>query len=108
MLHAIENFIIAEIQRASADLVAQDRARGGTWKLHDIALSLTQGRTVIAVHCDFHDDDRMLSSWFRLWQPLPAGMREPLCEFLLDLHGWLEGRQAAPKLPVSGPRVTLH
>ena len=108
MLRAIENFIIAEVAAASADLIAQDRARGGTGKLHDIALSLTQGRTVIAVHSDFHDCDRMLTSWFKLSEPLPAGMREPLGEFLRNLHAWIKGTQAAPKLPVTEPRITLH
>ena len=41
----------------------------------------------------------MLTVWFELPEPL-TGMRELVCEFMLDLHEWLEGRQAAPKLPV--------
>ena len=108
MLHAIENFIMAEVAAASADLIAQDRARGGTGRLHDIALSLSQGRTVIAVHSDFHDGDRMLTSWFKLSEPLPADMRGPLCAFLRSLHEWIEGRQASPELPVPEPPATLH
>ena len=101
-------FIIAESAAAWADLIEQDRERGGSGKLQDMALSLTRGRTIIAVHSDFHDDDRCLTSWFKLPEPLPPGMR-PLCEFLTDLHDWFEGEaESAPKLPVPEPRVTLH
>jgi len=35
-------------------------------------------------------------------------MREPLGEFLRNLHAWIKGTQAAPKLPVTEPRITLH
>jgi hypothetical protein len=93
------------LSAAWADLIVQDQERGGSGKLQDPAITLTRGRTVIAVHCDYRDDGRMLTSWFRLPEPLPAGMHGPLCEFLLGLYDWLEGRQAA--LPVE-PRVTLH
>jgi len=31
-----------------------------------------------------------------------------VCEFLLDLHEWLEGRQAAPKLLEPDAAATLH
>jgi hypothetical protein len=52
---------------------------------------------MITVHCDYNDDARMLTAGFMLPEPLP-GMREPLPgvngAFLLDLHEWLEGRQA--------------
>jgi AAA domain len=63
--------------------------------------------TMIAVHCDYRDDDRTLTAWFKLPEPLP-GRRELVCEFLLDLHEWLEGRQPAPKLLMPDPHVTLH
>ena len=102
-----ENFIIGALSAAWADLIVQDRARGGDG-LRDMAITLTRGRTIIAVHSDFHDGDRTLSSSFRLSPPLPSRMRELVCEFLMDLHEWVEGRQAAPELPVPEPRVTLH
>jgi len=88
-----------------AALVEMDRERGGTGELHDTALSLMRGRTMIAVHCDFHDDNRTLTAWFKLPEPLP-GKRE----FLLELHEWLEGQQAAPKLFEPDPQApgTLH
>jgi hypothetical protein len=104
----LENFIIVESAAAWATLIEMDRERGGSGKLRDAALSLARGRTIIAVHSDFHDDNRTLTVWFELPQPLLPGMRELVCEFMLDLLGWLEGRQAAPKLPVPQPRVTLH
>ena len=62
---------------------------------------------MIAVHCDYRDDDLTLTAWFKLPVSLP-GKRELLCEFMLDLLEWLEGRQAGPRLPVPKPRVTLH
>jgi hypothetical protein len=102
----LENFIIVESAVAWADLIVQDRERGSSGRLRDAVITLTQGRTIIAVH--LHNDDRMLTSWFRVPEPLPASMHELLCEFLMDLGEWLEGRQAAPKLPVPEPRVTLH
>ena len=94
MLHAIENFIIGALSAAWADLIEQDRERGGSGRLQDAAITLTRGRTIITVVSDFHDDDRRLTASFELSEPLPASMREPLCQFLLDLHQW--------------PRATLH
>ena len=108
MLVDLENFIMAEVAAASADLIAQDRARGGSGRLQDAAITLTRGRTIITVVSDFHDDDRRLTVSFELSEPLPAGMREPLCEFLRNLHDWFEGRQAAPEPPVAETQVTLH
>jgi hypothetical protein len=101
-----ENFIIGALSGAWADLIVQDRERGGDG-LRDMAITLTRGRTIITVCSDFHDGDRTLSSSFRL-SPLPPSMCELLCEFLMDLHDWFEGRQAAPRPPVPEPRVTLH
>jgi hypothetical protein len=103
----LESFIVAALSGARDDLAEQDRKRGGDG-LRDMAITLTRGRTIIAVHSDFHDGDRTLSSSFRLSPPLPSSMRELVCEFLMDLHEWVEGRQAAPELPVPEPRVTLH
>jgi len=92
------------------DLREQDRQRGGTGQLRDTAVSLTRGRTMITVHCDYHDDARMLSGGFMLPEPL-SGMREPVPgvngAFLLDLQEWLEGRQPPPKLFVA-ELITLH
>ena len=98
-----------------------DRERGGTGELHDTALSLMRGRTMIAVHCDYHDDDRTLTAWFKLPEPLPPDEDiAPVeivgdwqrCEggFLLRLHAWLEGRQPVPKLsaPDAEGCETLH
>jgi hypothetical protein len=99
----LESFVIAESAAAWAALIEMDRERGGTGELHDTAVSLMRGRTMIAVHCDYHDDDRTLTAWFKLPEPLP-GRRE----FILDLHDWLEGRQAAPKLLEPDASATLH
>jgi hypothetical protein len=101
----LESFVIAESAAAWAALIEMDRERGGTGELHDTAVSLMRGRTMIAVHCDYHDDDRTLTAWFKLPEPLP-GRRE----FILDLHEWLEGRQPAPKLSAPDPQggETLH
>ena len=93
-----ENFIIGALSGAWADLIVQDRERGGDG-LRDMAITLTRGRTIITVCSDFHDGERILTSSFRLSPPLPPSMREVLCEFLMDLY---EG------LPVSETRVTLH
>jgi hypothetical protein len=110
-LARLEKFVLAESAAAWQDLIEQDRERGGSGQLCDTALSLVRGRTVIAVHCDFHNDDRMLTASFTLPEPLPGG-REPLpgvnAAFLPDLHEWLEGRQAPPKLYVPDPRIVLH
>jgi hypothetical protein len=107
-LHTVlENYIITEAASAWADLIVKDRERGGNGRLRDTALSLIQGRTMIALHCDFHDGDRTLTSWFRLPEPLPPD-RESVCEFLMDLHEWLEGGPTAPRSYVRDPRVTLH
>jgi hypothetical protein len=89
--------------------------------LSDTAVSLMRGRTMIAVHADFHDDDRTLTAWFTLPEPLPPDEDiVPVeivgdwqrCEggFLLRLHAWLEGRQLAPKLFAADPQgcETLH
>jgi hypothetical protein len=81
----LESFVIAESAAAWAALIEMDRERGGTGELHDTAVSLMRGRAMIAVHCDYRDDDRTLTAWFKLPQPLP-GQRERVCEFLLDLH----------------------
>jgi hypothetical protein len=107
----LERFILAETARAWADLLEMDRERGGTGQLQDTAISLTRNRTMISVHSNYHDDARMLTTWFTLPEPLPGG-REPLPgvngAFLLDLHEWLEGRQPPPKLFVTDPLMTLH
>ena len=103
----LESFVIAESAAAWAVLIEMDRERGGTGELRDTAVSLMQGKTMIAVHCDYRDDDRTLTAWFKLPEPLP-GRRELVCEFLLDLHEWLEGRQAAPKLLEPDASATLH
>jgi hypothetical protein len=58
---------------------------------------------MIAVHCDYRDDDRTLTAWFKLPEPLP-GRRE----FLLELHEWLEGRQPVPRLFEPDPSATMH
>jgi hypothetical protein len=76
---------------------------------------------MIAVHCDYFDDDRTLTAWFKLPEPLPPDEdieRGEIvgdwqrCEvgFLLRLHAWLEGRQPAPKLSASDSQgcETLH
>jgi hypothetical protein len=99
----LEKFVLAEGAAAWQNLVCMDKERGGDGRLRDTAVSLTQHRTVIAVHADYHDDDRILTSWFTLPEPLP-GPRE----FLLDLHEWLEGRQPPPKLFITDPLMTLH
>jgi len=80
-----ENFIIGALSAAWADLIVQDRARGGDG-LRDMAITLTRGRTIITVCSNFHDGDRTLSSSFRLSPPLPPSMCELLCEFLMDLY----------------------
>jgi hypothetical protein len=117
----LESFVLAESAHAWAALIEMDRERGGTGELHDTAVSLMRGRTMIAVHCDYHDDARTLTAWFRLPEPLPPDDDiAPVeivgdwqrCEggFLLRLHEWLEGRQAAPKLFEADPQApgTLH
>jgi hypothetical protein len=117
----LESFVIAESAVAWAALIEMDRERGGTGALHDTAISLMRGRTMIAVHCDYHDDDRTLTAWFRLPEPLPPDEdieRGEIvgdwqrCEggFLLRLHEWLEGRQPAPRLsaPDAESCETLH
>jgi hypothetical protein len=104
---------------ASAARQSSSATGGGTGELHDTAASLMRGRTMIAVHCDYHHDARMLSVWFMLPQPLPPDedvVRGEIigdwqrCEggFLLRLHEWLEGRQPAPKLFESDPSATMH
>jgi hypothetical protein len=103
----LESFIVAESRAAWADLIEMDRERGGSGELHHTAVSLVRGRTMIAVHCDYRSDD-MLTSWFELPEPLLPDMREPLAEFLVDLHAWLEGKQPAPKLPVPEQPRVLH
>ena len=104
----LEKFIIATAVAAWRDLIEQDRQRGGTGELHDTAISLTQHRTMVTVHCDYSDDARMLSAGFVLPEPLPDETANS--EFLLDLHGWLEGRQSdRPKLFDEPDRsLTLH
>src|SRR5262249_51225693 len=67
----LESFIVDEARGAWAVLSEMDRERGGTGELHDTAISLMRGRTMIAIHCDYHSDDRMLTAWFRLPEPLP-------------------------------------
>jgi hypothetical protein len=117
----LERFILAESVAAWRDLIEMDRERGGTGELHDTALSLMRGRTMIDVHCDYHNDDRTLTAWFMLPEPLPPDEDiAPVeivgdwkrCEggFLLRLHAWLEGRQPAAKLsaPDSEGCETLH
>jgi hypothetical protein len=99
--------VIAESAAAWAALIEMDRERGGTGELHDTAVSLMRGRTMIAVHCDHRDDDRTLTAWFTLPEPLP-GTRESRAEFILDLHSWLEGRSAVPKLAEPDAPATLH
>jgi hypothetical protein len=103
----LENFIISALSAAWADLIEQDRERDGDG-LRDMAITLTKGRTIITVCSDFHDGDRTLTSSFRLSPPLPPSMCELLFEFLVDLHDWFEGRQAAPEPPVAETQVTLH
>ena len=61
---AVRDFASAARQSSSA-------TGGGTGELHDTAVSLMRGRTMIAVHCDYHDDARMLCAWFTLPEPLP-------------------------------------
>ena len=115
----LESFVLAESAHAWAALIEMDRERGGTGELHDTALSLMRGRTMIAVHCDYHDDARTLTAWFKLPEPLPPDKDiAPVeivgdwqrCEggFLLRLHAWLEGRQPAPKLLEPDALATLH
>jgi hypothetical protein len=116
----LESFVIAESAHAWAALIEMDRERGGTGDLRDTAISLMRGRTMIAVHCDYHDDDRTLTAWFRLPEPLPPDADiVPVeivgdwqrCEgggFLGRLHAWLEGKQPAPKLSAPDPLATLH
>ena len=117
----LESFVLAESAHAWAALIEMDRERDGTGELHDTALSLMRGRTMIAVHCDYHDDARTLTAWFKLPEPLPPDKDiAPVeivgdwqrCEggFLLRLHAWLEGRQPAPKLsaPDAEGCETLH
>src|SRR5262245_8624117 len=92
----LNHFILTNSAAAWRDLIEQDRERGGSGELNDTAISLTRGRTMITLYCDYSDDSRMLSAGFMLPEPLPAA-REP---FLLDLHEWLEGKVAEPpKLP---------
>ena len=50
----LESFIVAALSGARDDLAEQDRKRGGDG-LRDMAITLTRGRTIIAVHSDFHD-----------------------------------------------------
>jgi hypothetical protein len=117
----LQDFVIRESAAAWRDLIEMDKERGGTGELHDTALSLMRGRTMIAVHCDYHDDARTLTAWFKLPEPLPPDEdieRGEIvgdwqrCEggFLLRLHEWLEGRQPAPKLFEPDPQApgTLH
>jgi len=98
-------------------LARRDRQRGGDGVLRGTALALTDDRTLVTLHSDYHDDERRMSVSFRLSKPLPPDEDiEPgevvgdwqRCEggFLLRLHAWLEGRQPAPKL--SAPNETLH
>jgi hypothetical protein len=76
---------------------------------------------MIAVHCDYFDDDRTLTAWFKLPEPLPPDEDIERGEivgdwqrcnggFLLRLHEWLEGRLPAPKLSAPDPQgcETLH
>jgi hypothetical protein len=78
-----------------------DRERGGTGELHDTAVSLMRGRTMIAVHADFHDDEHTLTAWFTLPEPLPPDEDIELGEvvgdwrrckggLILRIHTWLE------------------
>jgi hypothetical protein len=101
-------FILAESARPGRTLRETDRERGGSGELADTAVSLCRGPTGIAVHCDYRDDDRTLTSWFTLPEPPLPDMREPLGEFLMGLHEWLEGRQDAPRLPVLETARVLH
>jgi len=97
----LESFVIDESAAAWAALIEMDRERGGTGELHDTAVSLMRGRPMIAVHADFHHEDRTLTAWFTLPEPLPPDEDVVLgevvgdwrrCEgvFLLALHEWLE------------------
>jgi hypothetical protein len=117
----LESFVLAESVHAWAALIEMDRERGGTGELHDTAISLTRRRTMITLHCNYSDDARMLSAWFMLPEPLPPDEDIERGEivgdwqrcnggFLLRLHAWLEGRQAAPKLsaPAAEGCETLH
>ena len=117
----LEKFIIAMSVDAWRDLIEMDKERGGDGKLRDTAISLTRKRTMITLHCDYSDDDRTLSSWFLLPEPLPPDNDIERGEivgdwqrcnggFLLRLHAWLEGGQPAPKLsaPDTEGCETLH
>jgi hypothetical protein len=117
----LESFVIAESAAAWAALIEMDRDRGGTGELRDTAVSLMRNRTMIAVHCGYRDDDRTLTAWFKLPEPLPPDEDIERGEivgdwqrcnggFLLRLHASLEGRQPAPKLFAPEPqlRETVH
>jgi hypothetical protein len=99
-----------------------DKARGGDGSLRDTAISLTRGRTLVTLHCDYSDNVRMLSAGFILPEPLPSdeeinGVIDGTWQrcangFLLRLHEWLEGKRPPPKLfepdpPVATSALTL-
>jgi hypothetical protein len=96
----LQSFICEAALNAWADLVAQDRLRGGSGKLHDTALVLTQERTRVTLHANYSDDARMLTSSFAPPQPLPDETLIPIervgdwtrCEggFLLGVLTWLQ------------------
>ena len=113
----LESFIVAESRAAWAVLIQMDRERGGTGELHDTAISLMRGRTMIAVHCDYHSDDRTLTAWFALPEPLPPDPDIKFIEnvgdwarfrggFLQKLHKQLE--QQSLELSVPDPAGMLH
>jgi hypothetical protein len=88
---------------AWADLVQQDRERGGDGRLIDTALSLTQERRRVTLHASYSDDARMLSSSFLLPEPLPDENLVRVervgdwtrCEggFLLGVLTWLQSAE---------------
>ena len=97
----LEKFVTEHCVVCWRDLIEWEKARGGSGKLCDTAISLTKGRTVVTVYSDYHDDELHMSAGFRLPEPLPPDedvVRGEIigdwqrCDggFLLGLHRLLE------------------